>query len=1206
MLHGAVTRHTTMLATAAIAALLLTAAHPAMGQLLTSTVDGTVQDETGAVVPGAPVTITDVDTNVSRETVTNGRGVFVFPQIPAGNYTVEARPPGFRTAIVEDVRIELNTPATIDITVQVGELTETVVVTATESQAVINTINAEISTNLSREQVQELPLNGRSVTQLALTQAGVTSAGGIRGAAINGARGTFNNYTLDGVTNQDTFIRTDALFGVIPVKESFIDEISITTSNSDVDAGLGASQTQFVTRRGSNEYHGEIFYYHRNDALNANTFFNNAVKPAIEKERLLEHDFGGNVGGPILGDRLFFFVNYEENRNPATSSVTRTVLTSSARAGNFSYIRQDTGEENQINLYDLTGITPDSAIRSLIDLTPAPNDSSIGDGRNTAGFRFNSPNSSEDDTIVVRADFEINDDHSATGTFHQFRLDVPSDVFNGNDAVFPGLAGAGQFSKRRLGSFSVRSALTPTVVNEARIGFQNYGAGFFTNETFPEGYRLSLAVFSNPVRNFLPQGRDVRNWDLIDNLTWTRGNHVIKLGGSARWTEVDSYNDAGLVPTYTVGFGPGNENPLTPNLFPGGIASGEFSTASSLLAVLGGIVDEASQTFNVESTTSGFVDGATQRRIMAQDFLNFYAGDNWRITPDLSLSFGVRWEVHGVPDETQGLALLPVGGADAVLDPNAVVDLAGANNGRPFFNRDLNNFAPNVGLAWQVGENTVLRAGFGLNYVIDNIITTVQNALRGNDGLTQTVTLSGLGGTIGGGGLVPVPEPEFKIPRTARDGILADPTAAIYTIDPNLRTPYVQQWNVGLQHMILPDTAREIRYLGNHGVKLIRAIDLNQVMLPAPFVEDFRRAQRNLAANGHPAAGEPLQVISRIGLGGWLQSGAVQNWIRNGEIGQYAGGFVVANRTFFLAGEGGERFGATLPASYFLRNPNAFVADVVGNHAFSKYNALQVDLRRRWRSGLTGQLNYTYGKVITNYDGSQSNFRGLFDNAQPHLEVMRAGFDITHTVNANWVWEIPIGNGRRWLADRGVLSAIAGGWDLSGFVRVRSGEVINIHSERGTINRGGSRAQNNTVHLRGIDIKELQRRTGVYRHDDGRVTLFHPSLYGPSGAANTDIFKNPGLLEAGTLGLAPVSGPWYATLDLALRKNIALGLTEALRLQLRFDFFNMLNRANFNVSNYGISGLGISNLHNINSTQFGQIVNTFSARQIQVGMKIEF
>ena len=832
----------------------------------------------------------------------------------------------------------------------------------------------------------------------------------------------------------------------------------------------------------------------------------------------------------------------------------------------------------------------------------------MGDGRNTAGFRFNSPDKSDADWFVFRGDYEINQDHSFTGSFHQFRLDAPNSVFNDIDAVFPGLPGAGQGSSRRLGSFSLTSLVSSTVTNEGRIGFQTSKPRFFTNETFPDGYRLAFGGgFSNPIRNFLDQGRDTRNVDVIDHVSWVKGNHTIKVGGGVRLTKVNQFNDAGTVPTYSLGFGPGNPDPLVPGLFPGGISSAELSSASGLLGTLGGFVDSAEQVFNVSSPHSGFVDGATQKRILTQNFVNFYLGDTWRITPDLSLTLGFRWEFHSVPDETQGLALLPVGGVAAVLDPEAVIDLAGKTNGRPFFNSDANNYSPNMGLAWQVSDRTVLRGGYSINYVVDNNLTTVLNALRGNDGLTQTVELAGLSGTLSGGGLVPIPGPEFRIPRTARDGILADATAAIFTIDPELRTPYVQQWNIGLQHRIMQDTAVELRYVGNHGVKLSRAIDLNQVLLPPEFVDDFRRAQGNLAANGHPAAGEPLQIFPQLGIAGFLQAGYVQNWIRNGEIGQYIGGFLAPNRIFFFNGEGGERFGATLPISYFLLNPNAFVADFVGNNAFSKYNALQFEIRRRLRSGLTGQFNYTWGKVLTNFSGSQTNFRGLFDNAQPELEIMRPDFDITHTFNGNWVWEIPFGQGRRWMNSGSVLDTIAGGWDLSGFLRVRSGETINIISGRGTINRGGSRGMTNTVHLVGMDIKTLQSKTGAFRHSDGRVTLFDSSLIDPSGAGNSNVFKNPGLLEAGTLAMSPVSGPWYSSLDVGLRKSFALPITEESRLQLRVDAFNVFNHTNFAVSSTGgVSGLGVVNRQNPNSTQFGLISAAFSPRTLQVGLKVVF
>lgn len=206
----------------ALAAVLLAAAIPASGQLLTSRVDGRVLDQTGAVVPGVTVTLTNAATNVARETATNSSGLYVFPNVSQGTYSVEVTADGFKTALVEDVQVALGAPANVDILVEVGVVTQTVVVTAAETQSVMNEVNAEISTNLNREQVKDLPLNGRGVTQLALTQAGVTSPGGTRSAAINGGRGTFNNFTLDGINNQDTFIRTDALFGIIPVQESFI------------------------------------------------------------------------------------------------------------------------------------------------------------------------------------------------------------------------------------------------------------------------------------------------------------------------------------------------------------------------------------------------------------------------------------------------------------------------------------------------------------------------------------------------------------------------------------------------------------------------------------------------------------------------------------------------------------------------------------------------------------------------------------------------------------------------------------------------------------------------------------------------------------------------------------------------------------------------------------------------------------------------
>lgn len=1181
-------------------------------QVLTSRVDGTVRDPSGGVLPGVTVTLTNRETGIKKQVVSNDSGNFVFPQVEPGTYRVSAELSGFKTGAVDGVVVEVGQPATVDLELELGEVSEEVVVEASRGQRLLNTVGAEVNTIVNRTQIEDLPLNGRSPTELALLQAGVTGRGEIaREASVNGSRGTFNNLTLDGINNQDNFIRTDAFFGVIPLRESFVQEFNITTSNTEVDAGLGASQTQFVTRSGTNQFHGEAYYYHQNDALNANEFFNNSA--GLEKPRLLNHQYGFNGGGPILRNKLFFFAGYEKEKSPATSSVTRNVLSQAARSGQFSYIGTQSGQSETVNLFNLSGLSADPTVGNLISQTPLPNDfsSNAGDGVNTLGFRFNAPNSSDQDWLVFRVDYDINEHHEVSGTFHQFRFDLPLEA--GIGSPFPGLPGAGQSSTRRLGSYSWRSSYT-RLVNEARFGFQWAPVDFFTSETFTPGYQLDLGtdLISNPVQNFQPQGRNSPVWEFADSASWIAGNHVIKFGGNARWIKVDQYNDAGILPLYTLGFNTSNANPLTAGLFPGGISSNDLTNASEILAVLAGSVDQGSQVFNVTSPDSGFVDGASQTTVLKQNFFSFYGGDTWRVTPRLTLDYGLRWEYHGVPYEANGLALLPRGGVEAVLDPNAVVDFAGPNGARPFFNQDRNNFAPNVGLAWRLRNKTVFRAGYTINYVIDNNMTVVLNALRGNAGLSQMVTLTGLAGTVTGGGLAPIQTPEFKVPRTARDQILADPQAALFTIDPNLKVPYVQQWNISLQHEILPDTVIEARYIGNHGVQLGRATDLNQVMFPQEFVDDFRRAQRNLAANGDPTVGETLTFIPNLGLGGFLQDPGVQTWIANGEIGNYVGGFLAPFRNFFFAGEGGEAFGSTVPISLFYRNPNIFVGDVVGNGSFSKYNAFQFEVRRRFNSGFAGQFNYTYGKVLTNFSGTQTGFRGFFDNAQQSLEVMRPDFDITHTLNGNFVWQVPVGHGRRYLAGmNSIVEGILGGWNLSGIVRVRSGETVNIISGRGTINRGGSRAQTNTVDLTGLTISQLQDRTGLFHDDKGHVLLFDPSLIGADGRASSQFFQNPGLLEAGTLGLASVSGPWYSTLDLGVRKAFNLPFTEDSKLEFRWDFFNILNRTNFNISTTpgsspSLDTLGIYNRFNINATDFGVISDTFSARQMQVGMKISF
>jgi hypothetical protein len=378
------------------------------------------------------------------------------------------------------------------------------------------------------------------------------------------------------------------------------------------------------------------------------------------------------------------------------------------------------------------------------------------------------------------------------------------------------------------------------------------------------------------------------------------------------------------------------------------------------------------------------------------------------------------------------------------------------------------------------------------------------------------------------------------------------------------------------------------------------------MMLPQEFVDDFARARNNLLANGDPYVGEALTFIPQIGFWGGLDY--IPDLLLTNEIGAYLGNFLVPNKMFFFAGEGGEFFGSTIPYGTFFRNSNALYADEMGNFSYSNYHALQMDLRKRFSQGLAFQVNYTFGKVLTDFGGSQLNFNARMDNAQAHIEKMRPDFDITHTVNANFVYDLPFGRNRLFNIQNSVLNAIAGGWNLSGIVRVHSGEIINIVSTRGTINRLG-RSGKNTVDLSGITIQELQDKTGVFQDSDGRLLMFDPSLISADGTASETYFANPGLAKAGTLALSPISGPWYFTTDMSIGKRFDLGLREGSALEIMANFANLFNRANFNV--LSMPGAfpeyaAVYNVQDINSTSFGLLQDTFSPREARVGIKIIF
>jgi hypothetical protein len=1216
-----------------------------LAQSSTTRVYGTVKDTTGAVIAGAKITlIENASGRPLKNTTTTDEGTFVFPDIPPGSYTVVAEQTGFKKAEVKDIKVDVGIPATVNLDLEQGAIGETVTVTASDSQSVINSESAELANVVSKRQIVDLPLNGRNPMQLAGLQAGVAGNAGNRTAAINGQRGTFSNITWDGVNVNDNFVRTDSLFNTAAPNVEGVSEFSITTQNGDSSGGLGVAQIKLVTPRGTNQYHGSVFEFHRNNIFDSNTFFNNAAgrfksgdtevlqrkknigDERLPKPKLIQNQFGYNVGGPIpfiLKNKLFFYTWFEGIRVRSDAQQLRTVLSPAARQGIFQYRAAvdipsqniKIGDLRTVNLFSLPNVrSADPKIAGLIGLTPTPNDTGAGDGLNTGGYRFNIGNPTNSESYGFRIDYELTQNHRFEAIWNTFNFKFPNDTFNDIGSVFPGLIGGGQDSNRPRGSYAWHWTISNNITNELRGGFFNTNPNFFNNEPFADGYRIIFPISTSPVQNFLPQGRVTKDTDFHDNASWVAGRHLVRFGGNLRILRTDNFNDVGIVPQYNLGFNAtGNPNPLSSSQFPA-IATNDFTTATNLLALLGGYVGSASATFNAADRNSGFVLGSTRFREIDYKALGTYVNDSWRFRPNLSINLGLRHEYITVPTEKSGLALLPVDSSIAgLLDPNAKLDFAGGDTGRNFFKDDLNNFAPNVSFAWDPFKDgkTSVRAGYSISYVIDNNITTVQSVFNGNSGLSQGVTLSNVSGTVSGNGIVAIPPPAFIVPRTQGQNIALSSGANLDAIDPNLATPYVQQWTFSIEREIMRNTAVEVRYVGNRGVKLTRAYDLNLPELYGNgFFADFLKAQANVAAarvhqrtvantpisgafNANVPGSQQLSIFPRFGLGGNLANGTIVNLLEQGQVGELATQYLLS-RTTFLTGANN-----TLTPGFFLTNPNANQVWLIGNNSYSNYNALQMELRRRLSNGLYFQTNYTYSKALTDFEGSQSNFFSLLQNSAGGvtLDKKRANFDVTHIYKANFIYELPFGRGRQFLnfdsgAANSILDGIFGGWQLGGILEARSGRPISIVSARGTNVRAAS-SGNNTVNT-GLSIPDLQSNTGLFYDAQGRPVIFNPSFIGTDGRAVATAFQNPAAGTLGNLALTPVSGPGFFNLDMNVLKNFRV--TERVGFTFRAEAFNIMNRTNF----------FIGEAQNINSTTFGRVTDTFAPRILQMSLKLNF
>lgn len=1240
----------------------------ALAQSNRGNIVGSVSDPSG-IIQGATIVVTSNDTGKEVTVVTGDNGTFAVPQLDVGTYTVKITATGHKTFTATDLKIDAGKDYTLNATLEVGNISENVTVVA--GADIINSSDAQLNNTVSQRQIVELPLNGRNPLTLVLLQPG-TSSNSSQATVINGQRSSFTNITRDGINVQDNFIRANAV-DFVPDRPNVDDtgEFTIVTQNAGAEAGYGSSQVQLVTPRGSNDFHGAAYLYNRASHFAANSYFNNLS--GVARPFLNRNQYGGKVGGPILKNKVFFFGAYEGFRLRQSTTVNRTILLPAARTGTFTY-RDTNNVVRTANIFTLAaalaggppaGIDPVIAGRIIAGLPAAGNNTTLGDQLNTTGLTFSRANNQNRDAYTTRFDWDISSRQSIRGTYaykkeYLMRNDVEAQQ-GGTACCYGPSPGGFQDAHTPFLSIGWHWSPTSSLTNEVVAGYQKSDPTFGTLEAAPAFY-IVAPLINNPETGFQAQGRDTVILNAQDNAVWTRGAHSFRFGAQFQGFRIKPFGPgafgAPFIPAYSIGGG------STPSFSGGttgtfntaagcitaGVGAGNncasdtfIGTANSLLALLGGLYGSGTQTFTAAAKTGSLAAVPPAREL---DYENYsgYIADQWRISPRLTLNFGLRYDLFSPIREKNGLMLEPVmAGRDirtTILDPNGTYDFVGVNGngGFNFFKWDKNNFGPVASFAWAPsfknkwmnslfpGEGrTVLRGGYRRSYVNDEFARAADNALIGNAGLTSSLTTTG---NFRNATLPAFAAPAIVVPRTyAANNAQAANFGTVFAIDPNLQVPGTHEFNIGIERELGWQTAMEVRFVHGQSKNLVRGLDLNQVRIfDNGFLADFNRARNNIALYGNgqvncvvavatPAC-QPLQLLNKAPFnnsvfGNPFGFSNTINPIRAGDAGQLA--FVYLS-TFGVGN------------TVLLNNPNTGVADLLTNAARYNYNALQTEIRRRFSGGLTFQANYTFQKTLTDAPGTgQTRFEPLIDNALGgNYEYGIADFDTTQVFNVNAIYELPFGKGKRWGGNAGQwLDRLIGGWQMTSIMRIDSAAPFTIGDSRGTLNRAGrsgrmtantslSKAQVRAlvgtfktpcgiyyINPKVINLDLAQCQLGLIRPRAAGTTAGVASLgYDPLTGPKTfdgQVFFNVAPGQVGSMEHNFLHGPMYFNWDASIIKNIKI--TERVRFQMRGEAFNVLNRSSFTVSQYQA----------INSSTFGRSSATYpSLRVLQFVGRIEF
>ncbi len=1160
----------------------------------TTGVSGTVTDQNGGAVAGATVKILNSATGFERIATTNDQGKYNFPTISPSAYTIEVSAVGFKKSVRSDVRLLVDSPIIVNIPLEPGDVTAVVNVTANTIDSIVNTQDATIGLNFVPLQVTDLPTNLRRVTDLLSLQPGVT-----RDGYVAGGRSDQANVTLDGIdineqqtggrsgqfaTTQDTALRLTA--------ES-IEEFRITTTGANANQGRSSgAQISLVTKSGTNDLRGAAFYFYRPTELSSNDFFSNQA--GVDRGSLARPVFGGAIGGPIIKDRLFFFYSYEGQRERRDVSVVRTVPLASLGQGQLRFFGAAPGDPAGTNrlltlstaqlngIYSFAGINP-AAVAVFADAAtrfPA-NDPGVGDGLNTGGFRFNSPTTDDEDTHIVRFDLNINDRQTLF-----FRGNYQNDNAN-LTSNFPGTPSSALWEHPYGFAVGHNWTVSDNIVNNFRYGLTRQA---FSQQGDSSANSVSFRFVYSPLLFSRTLSRITPTQNITDDVTWVKGNHTIQFGGNVRIIRnerVDfgsAFDDAVTNPSFYDLSGRVVDLEITDAGFT--IGPGQRSNVQNAATALIGRFSQYSGNFTFDIDGSVESAGTPSQRTFATEEYDVYVQDIWKVASNLTITGGLRYALSRPVYEKNGFQVVPTerlgdfferrrasAAAGIPLNDSIQFELGGpANNAPGFYSLDTNNFQPRIAAAWSpdfksgflgklFGKNkeSVIRGGFsitndyfgqqlavsfdGLSPIgFTSNVTIAANTFNVTDNLAPRFT--GFGQDIRSLPGIPPPIQRFDTPADEQQRIES-------SLDGTIVSPTHYSWNVSYGRELPKGMYFEASYIGRSARNLFGARDvnaLNNLVDPVSGQDWYTAAGLLVDARN---ANVPINSIAPIpffenffpGVAGTI-SGLGNNSTREiyGLIAR--DGFDIIDYTFvqLIIDDAGR-----IPNLFFHPQYAAFSA--FGTFAESDYNGAVFTLRQRLGQTLSYDINYTFSSSFDSASGLQTGgsfgSQFLLNPLRPEDNYSRSDFDTRHVINANFLFDIPIGRGKALLGGINKLAdTLIGGWQLRGIYRWNTGQPLTAPFD-GAQWATNWNVQSNGVRLRNVNAGVVRSTQNAFADPQAALNAFRNARPGETGDRN--VFRLPG----------------YQSFDLGLAKTFTMPWAENHKVQFRAEVYNITNTQYF-------------------------------------------